>query len=50
MTSEDLKRPLLTSKESSAEPVKPKKNKLEGAGKTEINGEFLDEILHKNTL
>ena len=51
LTSFDLKTTRTTTKESSPE-VKPfkSKNKLKGGANTGINGEDLDEILHKNNL
>ena len=52
MTSNGLKRPQMTSKESSPiiETVKRKKNKLKGGANTESNNDQLDEILHINNL
>ena len=37
-----------TSKKSSPETDKPKKNKLKGVANIEINGEYFDAILHNN--
>ena len=55
VTSNDLRRPLLISTESSSvfEMVKPntsKENKLKRGGKIETNDNHLDEILHNNNL
>ena len=46
MTAIDLKRPQMTSRESSA--IKPKKTKLKAGGKIENIDETLDELLHNN--
>ena len=50
MTSNDLKCPQLTSKDSSSilETVEPMKNKLKGGGNFEINHDYIDESLQKN--
>ena len=52
MTSNDLKRSQLISKESSPniETGKPKKNKMKGGGNIEINEEYLDKSFHKINL
>ena len=45
MTSNDLKRPQMTSNNSEVKPVK-NKDKLQGGAKIEINEQYLDEIVH----
>ena len=49
MSSNDIKRPHLTSNDPEAKPVKSKNN-LKGGANIEINDKYLHEILHKNTL
>ena len=49
MFSNDCKRPQMTTNDPEVKPVKSK-NKLEGGAIIEINGEYLDEILHNDNL
>ena len=50
MTSNDLKRPQLSSKESPPQTVEPKKNKLKCGADREINHEYSDENFHNKNL
>ena len=49
MTSNDIKKPQMTSNDPEGEPAKSKNN-LKGGAIFEINGEILDGILHIESL
>ena len=49
MTSNDLKVPQMTSNDPDVKPIKSR-NKLKGGAIIEVNGEYIDEVLHNNNL